>query len=260
MCGGTFDQHEHRSSFSPLRSRLPLIFPLVSSTLAKPAEANPSSRAAPRRTAPIRTRRPTSLPNFGGFSNHRRHRRRCRRGGRGRRYNRSAGSPLADRSARDLISRTRAETQCVKLRLVGAGAHEKRSAQRRSERVYASLLACLPDCLTPASCLPVSFGGEQPAASRCLSREWPVYMLTLCLRVFRPLPSRASPRDSHPSRGLAPRSSLSSPYHSPSSSVSLTVSSLSLSPCLSLSLSLSLNLSFFFFLSFCRDVSIRDAE
>lgn len=82
-----------------------------------------------------------------------------------RRYNRSAGSPLADRSARDLISRTRAETQCVKLRLAGAGAHEKRSAQRRSERVHASLLACLPDCLTPASCLPASFGGEQPAAS-----------------------------------------------------------------------------------------------
>lgn len=168
VCGGIFDQHEHRSSFSPLRSRLPLIFPLVSSTLAKPAEANPSSRAAPRRTAPIRTPSHLASEFRAGFRTtagtaaavEAAAARRTRR-----RYNRSAGSPLADRSARDLISRTRAETQCVKLRLAGAGAHEKRSAQRRSERVHASLLACLPDCLTPASCLPASFGGEQPAAS-----------------------------------------------------------------------------------------------
>lgn len=66
--------------------------------------------------------------------------------------------------------------------------------ERRSELTQACALACLPAglpaCLPPA-CLPRS-AANSPRPPRCLSREWPVYMLTLCLRVSLPLPSRPS--------------------------------------------------------------------
>lgn len=71
--------------------------------------------------------------------------------------------------------------------------------------------ACLPACL-PASCLPPAClprsAANSPRPPRCLSREWPVYMLTLCLRVSLPLPNPRLPPLSRPGTD-DPRNSLS---------------------------------------------------
>lgn len=116
-----------------------------------------------------------------------------------RRYDRPA-APRSNRGARDLISRTRVDDAARYSRIVPERTRTENGAHNdASERTR----ACLPVCLTPASCLaclaclpaclPRS-AANSPRPPRCLSREWPVYMLTLCLRVFRPLPSRAGPR------------------------------------------------------------------
>lgn len=67
----------------------------------------------------------------------------------------------------------------------------KRARANTSLLLPVCLPACLPACLPPAW-LPRS-AANSPRPPRCLSREWPVYMLTLCLRVSLPLPSRSSP-------------------------------------------------------------------
>lgn len=170
-----------------------------------------------------------TLPNCGAFSN-----RRCGR----KLANGNNRSPATVRFAtralaRDSISRTRGDAvPCDRLARTENGTHR----ERRSEQaclpacLIACLLACLRACL-PA-CLPRSVNSPRPP--RCLSREWPVYMLTLCLRVFLPLPNLAGSRLPPLSRPGTddPRSFPSSSralYHSPSLSVSLDVSCLSLS-------------------------------
>lgn len=132
------------------------------------------------------------------------------------------------RGARDLTSR-HAETRCV--------TPNRRNGRARSERTR----ACSPGCLTPASCLPASFGGEQPAAPTLFVSR------VACLHVdslFTRFPPPLAPRWSTASTPLAawhrafPLFLVL--YHSPSSSVSLTICpSLFLFGCPSFSLSLS---------------------
>lgn len=150
-----FYQQEHRSSFFLILPLLPLIFPFFFATLTKPAEANPSCRVAPNGFDPVSLslslasefRRVFVPPPPPPPTQRQRQRPQPYEGplpGAGTIVS-SGDSPLAKRGARDLISRTRGETRCVYTPTgrVEAGAHGKRSAQRRSERIR----ACLPVCL-----------------------------------------------------------------------------------------------------------------
>lgn len=82
-------------------------------------------------------------------------------------------SPFDSRRARARFDKSNTR-RCGAVRQTGADG--KRNARRRSEQAW------------PLRSV------NSPRPPRCLSREWPVYMLTLCLRVSLPLPSLAGSR------------------------------------------------------------------
>jgi len=172
-----FYQQEHRSSFFLILPLPPLIFPFFFATLTKPAEANPSCRVAPNGFDPVSLSLSLSFSRFrisAGFrtaaaaadAEAEAEAAAVRRTTTRRRYNRIVRRLPAREARRARFDKSNTRRDAMRLysdwsRRSGRARKTERAATKRT---YTSLLACLPGCLTPASCLPASFGGEQPAA------------------------------------------------------------------------------------------------